>query len=449
MDHVNGTAAPEHTDPWPLKIEPEFDPVAFAKAEAIRTEAAAKADALRIEAEGKAKAAGLIAEQEAEKQRLQNVRAGMKLEADTAQHEERMAKLKASKAEALANADRAERAAQDEADRAAEQEQEERQAEIAWKWAARGIYAAGMGLAAPIQFLAFWDAKRPFMVSAPILLEGLALSLAAGAAWAVAHRRDVAPFRVGIVIAAVIAATVNVWHGIVDESIGLNAGVIGGLASLAGPCVLMAYEHGIAQKRDGIASWRERREEERQATEKKAEEGRKAAEKQAAEKAKADERQAAEEAAATEQARRDADRQKAHPEVWAVAESIRSARGLPFVTEPIWGEAWYRVTGSKLVGITPEIESGSKAAAARMKSASELPILGEFAHVESQIDCREKRDGNAPDGRRGNGGLPPRRVPGDTAPYSSVARAQQGETNRKVNAAKAAAETTPGEGETA
>jgi len=446
MDHVNGTDAPEHTNPWPLKIEPEFDPVAFAKAEAIRTEAAAKADALRIEAEGKAKAAELIAEQEAEKQRLQNVRAGMKLQADTAQHEERMAKLNASKTAARAEADRAERAAQEEADRASEQECEERRAETTWKWAARGIYAAGMALAAPIQFIAFWDRERPFMVSAPILLEGLALSLAAGAAWAVAHRRDVAPFRAGIIIAALIAATVNVWHGVVDESIGLNAGIIGGLASLAGPCVLMAYEHGIAQKRDGIASWRERRDEERRAAAKQAEENRKAREQQATDKAKAEERQAAEAAAVAEQGRKDADRQKAHPEVWAVAESIRSARGLPVVTEAVWGEAWHRVTGSKLIGITPEIESSSKAAAARMKSASELPILGDFAQVESQMPPRAKKDPNAPDGRRNNGGIPPLRVPGDTKPYSEAA---------KVIAALAAQENSVGndqsnrEGETA
>lgn len=422
MDHVNGTAAPERTDPWPLKIEPEFDPIALAKAEAIRTEAAARADALRIEAEGKAKAAKLVGEQEAEKLRIQNVRAAMKLQADTAQHEERMAKLDASKTAARAEADRAERAAQEEADRVAEQEHEERRAEITWKWAARGIYAAGMALAAPIQFIAFWDRERPFMVSAPILLEGLALSLAAGAAWAVAHRRDVAPFRVGIIIAAVIAATVNVWHGITDDSIGLNAGIIGGLASLAGPCVLMAYEHGIAQKRDGIASWRERRDEERRAAAKKAEEDRKAAEQRAADRAKAEEKQATEEAAVAEQARKDADRQKAHPDVWAVAESIRSARGLPVVTEAVWGEAWHRVTGSKVIGITPEIESSSKAAAARMKTASELPILGEFAQVESQMPPRAKKDSSAPDGRRNNGGIPPLRVPGDTTPYSEAAK---------------------------
>lgn len=331
-----------------------------------------------------------------------------------------MAKLEASKADAQAAAERAQRAAADEADRAAAEEREERRAETAWKWAARGIYAAGMALAAPIQFLAFWDPERKFMVSAPILLEGLALALAAGAAWAVATRRDVLPFRIGIVIAAMIAATINVWHGLTDTSIGMNAGIIGGIASLAGPCVLMAYEHGLAQKRDGIPSLRERREEDRKAKAKQAEAARAAAEKKAAEKAKADEKRAAEAAAEVEQQRKDADRQNAHPKVWEVAEAMRSARGLPFVTEAIWSEAWYRVTGSKVVGITPEIESGSKAAAARMKNASEMPILGPFAQVESQ----KGPHADGVDGRRFNGGTPPRRVAGDTQPLSPLARKQ-------------------------
>lgn len=411
LDHVNGR---------PVAAEPRFDPIALAKAEAIRTQAEAEAKALCIKAEGEAKAAQLVGEQEAEKLRLQNARASMKVEAERAQHEERMAKLEASKAAAEAATERAQRAAADEAERTAAEEQEERRAETAWKWAARGIYAAGMALAAPIQFLAFWDPERKFMVSAPILLEGLALALAAGAAWAVATRRDVLPFRIGIAIAAMIAATINVWHGLTDSSIGINAGIIGGIASLAGPCVLMAYEHGLAQKRDGIPSFRERRDEDRRMKAAQGEADRAAAGKKAAEKAKADEKKAAEVAAEAEQKRKDADRQKAHPEVWAVAESIRSARGVPFVTEAIWGEAWYRVTGSKHVGITPEIESSSKAATARMKSASELPILGEFQQVESQKGPQAE----GVDGRRFNGGTPPRRVAGDTQPISPIARKQ-------------------------
>jgi hypothetical protein len=47
-----------------------------------------------------------------------------------------------------------------------------------------------------------------------------------------------------------------------------------------------------------------------------------------------------------------------------------------------------------------------------------------LSQVESQKEPRPKRDPNAPDGRRFNGGIPPRRTPGDTAPYSPIAKKQ-------------------------
>lgn len=416
VDHVNGSERPA---PWP-SLEPDYDPVALAKAEAIRTEAAAKADALRIEAEGKAKAAETLAREEADKLRIQNQRAEMKLQTDQAANAERLAKLEASRAAAEAEAAKSRRAEAEAAEEAEAQQREEQRSEAVWKWGARAIYGIGLALALPLQLMAFYSDEKPFMISAPLLLEGLALVLAFGAAWAVAHRRDVAPYRVGIMTAAAIAAGINLWHGAHDPEIGLDAGIVGAIASLGGPIVLMAYEHGIAQKRDGIPSWRERRDEEKRRKSERAEASRLAAEKAAADKAKADEKKAAEDAAEAEQRRRDADRQKAHPEVWAVAESMRSARGLPFVADAIWSEAWYRVTGSKVVGITPEIESQSKAAQARMKSASEMPILGDFTQVESQ----KVPSGDGTDRRRFNGGTPPRRVAGDSQPHSPIARKQ-------------------------
>src|SRR5690606_12163716 len=109
------------------------------------------------------------------------------------------------------------------------------------------------------------------------------LVLAAGAAWAVAHRRDVLPYRIGIMLSAIIAAAINMYGGMTDDRIGFNAGLIGAIASLGGPIVLMAYEHGIAQKADGIPSWRERR-----AAERKAAEEKKAREKARREKADAE-----------------------------------------------------------------------------------------------------------------------------------------------------------------
>jgi hypothetical protein len=323
-----------------------------------------------------------------------------------------------------------------EADATAEIKAEQQRTESLWKWGARAIYAVGLVIAAPVQFLAFWDEERPFLVAAPALLEGLALVLAFGAAWAVAHRRDVAPYRVGIMAGALIAAGINLWHGMTDAAIGLNAGLIGAIASLGGPVVLMAYEHGIAQKADGIPSGRERRAARKAAAKESAAKEKARRDKLHAETTAAAAKALTEARALEEQKRRDADRKASHPEVWAVADAMRSARGSQYVTEQIWADAWYRVTGSKHVGITAAIEAQTRAAQARMKAATECSSGDSKSQVESQIKTQPARDPNAPDGRRFNGGIPPLRTPGDTHPYSEAARVAHGETKRRSNAAK-------------
>jgi chemotaxis protein histidine kinase CheA len=422
--HVTATSV-EKVNGKPLASpEPRFDPVALAEAEAIRTRAAAEAEALRIAAAGKAEAEKIRAAEDAEKQRITNERAAMRLEKDKVDHEAYVAKKTAEAAKAQADEKKTAQSAADEAAAEAKREAEQRRAERWWKWGARGIYAVGLIIAAPVQFMHFWDRERPFLIAAPALLEGLALVLAFGAAWAVAHRRDVAPYRVGIMLGAVIAAGINLYGGMTDEAIGFNAGLIGAIASLGGPIVLMAYEHGIAQKADGIPSWRERRAAQKAADEKAAVAEQARLDKQAAEKAAAADKQAAQERAEEEQRRRDADRREGHPKIWEVAEAMRSARGSQYVTEQIWAEAWYRKTGSKLVGITAEIEAESRAAQARMQTVTSTPIIGEFSLIESQKGPRAKRDPNAPDGRRNNGGTPPVRRPGQTAPYNPGAKKQ-------------------------
>lgn len=413
IDRVNGHA-----------LTDRFDPVALAEADAIRTRTEAEAKARLIEAEGKAKAEQILAAEEAEKLRLANDRARMKNEKDQAAHNTYLAEQAEKEARAKAAKEKVDSEAADQAAEEAARLGEQQRSEKLWKWGARGIYAVGLIIAAPVQFLAFWDKTRPFMVAAPALLEGLALVLACGAAWAVAHRRDVMPYRIGIMLGAAVAATINLWHGLTDSEIGLNAGLIGALASLGGPIVLMAYEHGIAQKADGIPSARERRAAKRAKAQAQAAKEKAQQEKRDAEHAAEAARQLAESRAREEQKRRDEDRRNAHKNVWEVADSLRAARGSAVVTEQIWGEAWYRVTGCKTVGITPEIEARSRAAAARMKVAADMPILGDFSQVESQKGPRPKKDPDAPDGRRSNGGTPPRRVPGDTAPYSPVAKKQ-------------------------
>jgi chemotaxis protein histidine kinase CheA len=414
IEKVNGRAV----------AEPGFDPVALAKAEAIRTEAAAKADALRAKAQGEAEAEKIKAAEEAEKLRLENERKRLRLEKDQADHQAYLAKKAAEKAKADAEREKAEQAAEEEAEREAQLIAEQERSERWWKWGARGIYAVGLIIAGPVQFMHFWDPARKFLVAAPALLEGLAVVLACGAAWAVAHRRDVAPYRIGIMISAAIAAAINLHGGMTKPEIGFNAGLIGAIASLGGPIVLMAYEHGIAQKADGIPSWRERRAADRKAAEEKKAREKARRDKADAEHAAAAAKQLAEARAKEEQQRRDADRKKHHPDVWEVADALRSARGSQYVTEQIWAEAWLLVTGCKTVGITLDIQAKARAQQARVKTATELPIEGSFSLVDSHRPVRQEKDPEAPDGRRNNGGTPPRRRPGDSQPPHPIARTQ-------------------------
>ncbi|MFD8545634.1 hypothetical protein [Streptomyces sp. NPDC059649] len=416
IKQVNGTPV----DP----VEPRFDPVALAEAESIRTRAQAEAEALRVEAQGKADAEKITAKEEAERLRLANERSRLKLEKDQAAHDTYIAEQRRKKEAADAAAEKARKAVEAEEAEGAARDAEQQRSETVWRWGARGIYAVCLVLAAPVQFLDFWDEKRPFLVAAPAMLEGIALVLACGAAWAVAHRRDVAPYRVGIMLGAAIAATINLRGGLTNPAIGINAGLVGAIASMVGPIVLMAYEHGIAQKADGIPSWRERRAAERE--EKRAADERRRArqEKAAAEERAAVQKAAQQKAAEDEQARKDKDRREHHPDVWEVAEALRSARGSQYVTEQIWADAWYRVTGSKVVGVRPEMEAESRAAQARMKAITEMPILGNSSQVGSQKAPAVKKASGAPDGRRFNGGTPPVRRAGDTQPYCDAAKKQ-------------------------
>ncbi|MEU0393832.1 hypothetical protein ABZ208_13815 [Streptomyces sp. NPDC006208] len=415
IEKVNGHA---------MTAEPRFDPIALAEAAAIRARTEAETEARLITARAEADAARTLAAEEAEKQRLVNERGRLKFEKEQAAHERYLAEQAEKTAKSNTEREKAEKADADKAAEEAARAKEQERSESLWKWGARGIYAVGLVIAAPVQLLHFWDPARKFLLAAPLLLEGLALVLAFGAAWAVAHRRDVAPYRIGIMLSAAIAAAINLHGGMTKPEIGFNAGLIGAIASLGGPIVLMAYEHGIAQKADGIPSWRERRAADKAAADEARARARAKAEKKAAEEKAAADKAEQQRRDAGEQQLRDADRQKHHPEVWAIAESMRSARGSAVVTEQIWGEAWYRKTGSKVVGITPEIEAQSRAAQARMKVATDVPIFGELSQVDSQKGARPKKEPGAPDGRRFNGGTPPRRVPGDSRPYSPLAKTQ-------------------------
>ena len=61
-----------------------------------------------------------------------------------------------------------------------------------------------------------------------------------------------------------------------------------------------------------------------------------------------------------------------------------------------------------------------------MRTVTDAPVLGPQSLISSQIKPRQKKDPDAPDGRRNNGGTPPVRRPGDTPRYSEGAKRQIG-----------------------
>ncbi|MBV6700272.1 hypothetical protein KV557_24735 [Kitasatospora aureofaciens] len=410
---------------------------AHGQAEAQRIAAQAEADRQRLLAEAEAEGIRIKAAQESERQRILNERAAMKLEQDKAAHEARMAELKAQRAKADRETAEEAAAAQTVKERAAKEEAEKELAEQRWKLGALGIYIAGALVSLPLQLLAFWDPTKWFLLAAPVFLEGLALVLSWGAQYAVTHGKAVWPYRVGVMVAAGIAAGVNIWHGISDPAIGLNAGLIGAITSLGGPIVWTSYEHGRAKKLDGVPTRRERKAAERAAAEeakrkreeaeqRAAEDQAKAEAKEADELAKTQAKQAADKAAAAEQERRDAERSKEHPEVWAVAVSLRIAAGLEHVSEKVWQDAWEVIHGTRTVGLTAEIRARLVASKMAMQAASQTPEGGTFPQVESQMPCFSDDTENDPDGgavkgedrRKNNSGIPPVRRPGDTAKYA-------------------------------
>jgi hypothetical protein len=91
----------------------------------------------------------------------------MRLEKEQADHKAHLAKKEAEAAKARAEKEKAEQAAADEAEREASSWPSRSAASGWWKWGARGIYAVGLIIAAPVQFIHFWDPKRPFLVAAP------------------------------------------------------------------------------------------------------------------------------------------------------------------------------------------------------------------------------------------------------------------------------------------
>ncbi|WP_033820898.1 hypothetical protein [Kitasatospora sp. MBT63] len=352
------------------------------------TKEAAEAEALRAKTET-AKAAADIANQ------LKAAKAAAEIAAGEAKAQE-------IRTEA---ADRQREAARLRAETQATREKAERSA-AQWRTYARTIAVICVVVSLPLQLMAFWSPHTPFLLAAPLVLEGLAWALLKGAEAAIDDHRPSWHYRALAGAVALFAATVNYLHGAAE--FGLGTGLGGAFCSLAGPLVWDLHEHGRIRKRDGRISRRARRAEAKQ----------KAAE--AAEERAAAEREA-EEHAAVEQLR-----SVQWPQVWERAVALAAAVGELHPSEPTWKRAWDDTQGAQL-GDTAESIAARVAAKAAVKDAA----IDRTNHVEKvekpQVESQLTRPAKTPaakrpDGRRNNGGTPPVRRTGDTIGYSPVAR---------------------------
>ncbi|GAA5014501.1 hypothetical protein [Kitasatospora paranensis] len=348
-----------------------------AEAEALRAKTQATKAAADIANQLKAaKAAAEIAEGEAQAQEIREEAANRRREAERRRIEAQAAREKAERSAAQ------------------------------WRTWARTIAVICVVVSLPLQLMAFWSPRAPFLLAAPLVLEGLAWALLKGAEAAIDDHRPSWHYRALAGAVALFAATVNYLHG--SAAFGLGTGLGGAFCSLAGPLVWDLHEHGRIRKRDGKVSRRQRRTEAKRLAAVAAEQ-------------KATAEREAEERAAVEQLR-----SVQWPQVWERAVALAAAVGELHPSEPTWKRAWDDTQGATL-GDTAESIAARVAAKAAVKDAANDRTntieKAQKVQVESQMTrpvktAAEKR----PDGRRNNGGTPPVRRAGDTIGYSPVAR---------------------------
>lgn len=399
-------------------IEPHADSdlVAQAKAEAIRAQAWADAEAKRIAAEAEAEAIRTKAAEEARKLKLANDRQERKAREDEAASEARIAEsnLKRDEANRLR-----EQAAREDAER---QKTEERQAtevdqaDRRWRSYALNFYRVCAVVALPVQLSAFYNPHAPWLVIAPLMLEGGAWVVLKGAAAAVASHRPHWHYRLIAWLLAFIAAGINLWHGLnaFDPATAIGTA----FASIAGPGVWDLHEHGRIRKRDGKLSWRERR---AQAKAAKAEAARRAAE----EKRRAAEKKAADQAAAEEAKQLTERRRRLFTKVWEHAEKLATDLG-EVDPNAVWERAKLDVEGAK-PGESAEVLRMRNAAAARVEAARQNKPVNTLSK-----STNAQRAAQMPPGPNRVLKTRATRRPGDTPKYAGVARKQAAITARQA-----------------
>ncbi|MGA4864127.1 hypothetical protein ACPB9J_15920 [Streptomyces lavendulocolor] len=409
IEKVNGHApgSTSHAESWARAG------IADAEAEAIRARTAAEIEERRIKAQAEAEALLIAAREEAEKQRIANERAALRFEREKAEQLAKIAEAEAKRQETERQAAAA-RAAEA-AERAAVEERQAKREQSAgsWRRAALSFAVVCAIVALPVQMSAFWSPSAPWLLVAPLVLEGGAWVVLKGAAAAVDDHRPHWHYRAIAWVLAFIAAGINFAHGVTAFDLATAIGTA--FASLAGPGVWDLHEHGRIRKRDGKLTWRQRREQ--RAAEAKA----------AKEKTAAEERARAEQAAAEQSAARDAEklateRAEHFPKVWARAEQLAAALGETTVTESVWKRAYNDIEGTDPHESVDIIRSRNAAArrvlAARSEAPGSDPVKVTNAQRASQMPPSGQRREYRPPARAGI------RRPGDTQRYVSAARKQ-------------------------
>jgi hypothetical protein len=404
IEKVNGHAV----------AESRFDPIALAEADAIRARTEAETEARLAVARAEAEAVRIKAAEEAEKLRLVNERQRMALEEKKAAHLKKIAAERAEAEEIERRAKAAASAAAAEEADAAKAARAVQGADDSWRtWAIRFAIVCGI-VALPVQMNAFWNENAPWMVAAPIMLEGGAWVVHRGARAAAVSGRPVWHYRVIIWALAFIAAGINLYHGLHAFDPGTAIGTA--IASIAGPGVWDLYEHGNLRK----SNRKERRAKRRAETLAAALEAEREALAQ-------QEKAAAAQAAAEAAAKLAADRKRYFPKVWEHAVKLAAALGETTVTEAIWKRAHNDIEGTDPTESVDIIRGRNAAArrviAARSEAPGEKPRKVTSSQIVPQVPNR---------GKRGRAGGPPVRGvrrKGDTT-FSAGARKQQSITAR-------------------
>ncbi|MFJ3141693.1 hypothetical protein ACIPJM_04480 [Streptomyces halstedii] len=404
--------------PEPAPANPTVDLVAQAEADAIRAKAYADAEEQRIRAEAEAKAAEIKAVEEARKLKLANDKAQARAIEEQAARDARIAESERKRAAAERGQRDDERVRQEQQQNEAAAEADVAKATKTWRKYAIAFYAVCAIVALPVQVAAFWDRDAPWLVIAPLMLEGAALVVTKGAAAAVAANRPHWHYRTVAWMFAFIAAAINLKHGL--DAFDPATAIGTAFASLAGPGVWDLHEHGRIRKRDGVPTRRERRA------------AKKAEKKQAAEQAAREKREAAREEArqkAMEAIDKRLAEQRAQefPDEWKYALKLAVAMGETTVTDTVWARAWDDMHAAK-PGVTATSISTRNAAAVRMERVLER----DPANTPSKVKSSQRSAHLPPAGSKPRPKpVPPRRKRGDSTPFHPAAKRLAAETARR------------------